>query len=171
MEFSELIQKRYSVRAYLPTPVENDKLQKVLEAARIAPTAANRQPFQLIVIHTMGREDELRHLYHREWFIQAPIIICAVGLTSQAWVRGADGANYAEIDVAIALDHLILEATNQGLGTCWIAAYNPDAVRQALNLPEDVEPIAMTPLGYPADQPPSTKVRKPLSELVRYERW
>jgi nitroreductase len=171
MEFSEVIQQRYSVRAYKPDPVENDKLEKILEAARIAPTAANRQPFQLVVIHTKGREAELRRMYHREWFVQAPIIICAVGLTPQGWVRGADGKNYTEVDVTIALDHLILEAANQGLGTCWIAAFNPDAVRQALDLPEEVEPIALTPLGYPADQSPPKKTRKSLSELVRYERW
>ncbi len=171
MEFSELIGQRYSVRAYKPIPVENEKLEKVLDAARLAPTAANRQPFQLIVIHTHGREAELRRMYHREWFIQAPIIICAVGLTSQGWVRGTDGKNYTEVDGTIALDHLILDAANQGLGTCWIAAFNPDAVRQALGLPEEVEPIALTPLGYPADQPPLNKVRKPLRELVRYERW
>jgi len=171
MEFSELIQKRYSVRAYQSDPVENDKLEKVLDAARFAPTAANRQPFQLIVIHTKGREAELRRMYHRDWFVQAPIIICAIGLTSHGWVRGADGKNYTDVDVAIAMDHLILEAANQGLGTCWIAAFNPDAVRQALGLPEEVEPIAFTPLGYPADQPPPKKARKLLSELVRYERW
>jgi nitroreductase len=171
MEFSELIQHRYSVRAYKPDMVEDDKLLKVLDAARLAPTAANRQPFQLIVIHTQGREAELRRMYHREWFIQAPIIICAVGLNPQGWVRGADGRNYTDIDVTIAFDHLILEAANQGLGSCWIAAFNPDAVRQVLGLPEEAEPIALTPLGYPADQPPSQKSRKPLKELVRYERW
>lgn len=171
MEFSELIRQRYSVREYKPIPVENEKLEKVLDAARLAPTAANHQPFQLIVIHTKGREAELRRMYHREWFIQAPIIICAVGITTQGWVRGGDGKNYTEVDVSIAFDHLILEAANQGLGTCWIAAFNPDAVRQALGLPEEVEPIALTPLGYPADQPPLNKVRKPLRELVRYERW
>jgi len=171
MEFSEVIQRRYSVRAYKPDLVEDDKLERVLEAARVAPTAANRQPFQLIVIHSRGREAELRQMYHREWFIQAPIIICAVGLTQQGWVRGADGKNYTDVDVTIAMDHLILEATNQGLGTCWIAAFNPDAVRQVLGLPEEVEPIALTPLGYPADQPTPNKARKSISELVRYERW
>lgn len=171
MEFSELIHQRYSVRAYKPDPVENDKLEIVLDAARLAPTAANRQPFQLVVVHTRGREAELRHMYHREWFIQAPLVICAVGLAQQGWVRGADGKNYTDIDVAIALDHLILAAANQGLGTCWIAAFNPEAVRQVLGLPEEVEPLALTPLGYPADLPPAKKLRKPVSELVRYERW
>jgi nitroreductase len=171
MEFSELIKQRYSVRSYKSLPIENEKLEKILDAARLAPTAANRQPFQLIVVHTEGREDELRKMYHREWFVQAPIIICAVALTTQGWVRGADGKNYTEVDIAIMFDHMTLEAANQGLGTCWIAAFNPDAVRQVLGLPDDVEPIALTPLGYPADQAPSKKVRKPVSELVRYERW
>jgi nitroreductase len=170
MEFSELIKNRYSVRAYKPIPVDDEKLGRILEAARLAPTAANRQPFQLVVMHTKDRKTELRRIYHREWFIQAPIIIFAVGLAAQGWVRGADGKNYTDVDIAIMFDHLILEATNQGLGTCWIAAFNADAVRQTLDLPDEVEPIALTPLGYPADLP-SKKVRKPISELVRYERW
>ena len=169
MEFSELIAKRYSVRAYRPEPVEDDKLRQVLEAARLAPTAANRQSFQLIVVHTADRKAELKRVYHREWFLQAPLIIFACAVPSQAWVR-RDGKNYADVDVTIAMDHLILAAANLGLGTCWIAAFDPKAAREVLGLPEDVELIALTPLGYPADQPGS-KERKPLSELVRYEHW
>ncbi len=170
MNFSELVTKRYSVRAYKPDSVEDEKLLQVLEAARMAPTAANRQPFQLIVIHTEGREDELQRIYGQKWFTQAPLIICACALPSQGWVRKFDRENYSAVDVAIAMDHLILEAANLGLGTCWIAAFEPDAAREILGLPEDVEPIAFTPLGYPADSPRAKK-RKPLSELVRYERW
>ncbi|MDY7075320.1 MAG: nitroreductase family protein [Chloroflexota bacterium] len=170
MEFSELIGKRYSVRAYRPDPVEDEKLQQVLEAARLAPTAANRQPFQLIVIRTEGREGELKRIYGRDWFVQAPVIICACGIPAQGWVRRGDGKNYTDVDVSIAMDHLILAATDVGLGTCWIAAFNPDAAREVLGLPDDVEPIAFTPLGYAADQPTSKK-RKPLVELVRYESW
>ncbi|MBN2003271.1 MAG: nitroreductase family protein [Anaerolineae bacterium] len=170
MEFSELIEKRYSVRAYKPDPVEEEKLQQVLEAACMAPTAANRQPFQLIVIHTAGREAELGRVYGRDWFTQAPVVICACGVPSQGWVRGNDGKNYTDVDVAIVMDHLILAAANAGLGTCWVGAFDPDAAREVLGLPGDVEPIAFTPLGYAADQPRSKK-RKPLSELVRYERW
>jgi nitroreductase len=170
MEYKELIRNRYSVRAYKPDPVEDDKLQMVLDAARLAPTAANRQPFQLIVIHTAGREADLRRMYHREWFAQAPIVICIVGLPTLGWMRGSDGKNYTEVDVTIAMDHLILAAADLGLGTCWIAAFNPTAVRQGLGLPDDVEPLILTPLGYPADSPTS-KRRKPITELVRYERW
>jgi len=169
MEFAELVKKRYSVRAYKPDPVEEGKLQQVLEAARMAPTAANRQAFQIVVVHTEGRKKELGRIYGSDWFVQPPIIICVCGLPDQNWVR-KDGKNYNDVDVAIAMDHLILAATDLGLGTCWIAAFNPAAAREVLGLPDGVEPIAFTPLGYPADALRSKK-RKPLSELVRYEHW
>ena len=170
MNFMELIQKRYSVRAYKSDPVEDDKLRQVLEACRLAPSAANRQPFQLIVIHTAGREAELRRVYHRSWFSQAPLVICACALPNQAWYRRSDGQNYSNVDVAIVVDHLTLAATEMGLGTCWVAAFDVAAAREMLGLPDEVEPVAFTPLGYPADQP-GPKERKALSDLVRYERW
>ena len=170
MELSELISKRYSVRAYKSDPVEDDKLAKVLEAARLAPTAANRQPIKLLVLHTAGRETELSGLYHRSWFIQAPVLIVACGLPSQGWVRGYDQSNFTQFDVAIVMDHLILAATNLGLGTCWIASFDPKIVRQILRLPDEVEPVVIVPLGYPADEP-GPKTRKPLSDLVSYEAW
>jgi nitroreductase len=169
MEFSELIRKRYSVRAYRPDPVEEDKLQQILEAVRLAPTAANRQPFQFIIIHTADREAELRRIYNRNWFVQAPLVICACGIPGQNWVR-SDGKNYNDVDVAIAMNHLILAATDVGLGTYWVAEFNPAAAREVLGLPDGVEPIAFTPLGYPANHP-QPKVRKALSDLVRYESW
>lgn len=169
MEFLELVRSRYSVRAYKPITVEGEKLQQVLEAACLAPTAANRQPFRLIVIATEGREDELQRIYPREWFTQAPLIICACAVPAEGWVR-TDGKLYADVDVTIAMDHLILAARSLDLGTCWIAAFDPAVAREVLGLPDGVEPIAFTPLGYPADQP-RTKTRKPLSDLVRYERW
>ena len=169
MEFLKLIEERYSVRAYKADPVEDEKLQQVLEAARLAPTAANRQAFQLLVLTTAGREAELRRIYDKDWFVQAPLVICACGLPASNWVR-MDGRNYNDVDVAIVMDHLILAAADLGLGTCWVGAFDPAAARQVLELPDEVEPIAFTPLGYPADQPRGKK-RKPLAELVRYERW
>ncbi len=169
MDFSELVKARYSVRAYKPDPVEEDKLGQVLEAARLAPTAANRQPFQIIVIHTAGREAELKRIYNRGWFVQAPLVLCACGVPAENWVR-MDGKNYNDVDVTIAMDHLILAAADIGLGTCWIAAFDPAAAREVLGLPDGVEPVAFTPLGYPADTP-RPKSRKPLETLVRYERW
>ncbi len=169
MDFSDLIQKRYSVRSYKPDPVEDTKLQQILEAARLAPTAANRQAFQLIVIHTRGREHDLKQIYNRDWFVRAPLVIAACGLPEQNWVR-VDGRNYNDVDVAIVMDHIILAAANLGLGTCWIGAFDPDAARKVLGLPDDAEPVAFTPLGYADDEQPPRK-RKALADLVRQERW
>ncbi|MEN6356785.1 MAG: nitroreductase family protein [Armatimonadota bacterium] len=165
MEFSELIVKRYSVRMYRPEPVEDDKLQKVLDAARLAPSACNIQPFKLIVVKTRGRENELRRIYKADWFVHAPLIICGCTVPSQAWVRKYDNKNHADIDLAIAMDHLILAATDLGLGTCPIAAFDPDAAREVLNIPDNLVPVIFTPLGYPADAP-REKQRKTLEELV-----
>jgi nitroreductase len=167
MEFLELVKKRYSVRAYKSKPIEYDKLQKVLEAARLAPTADNRQPFQLIIIQTQGREEELLRIYDKPWFVEAPLIICACGIPSKGWIR-QDGNNYCDVDVTIAIDHLILAATDLGLGTCWVGAFNPEEARKVLKLTDDVEPIAFTPLGYPDDQPRDI-IRKPIEELVLYD--
>ncbi len=169
MNFSELINKRYSVRAYKPDPVEDEKLTAVLNAARLAPTAANRQPIKFVVVRTAGREAELKRIYSKDWFSRAPLVICACSLPGEAWVR-ADGKNYHEVDVAIAMDHLILAATDLGLGTCWIAAFDAVAAKEVLGLPEGVVPMLFTPLGYPADQPRERK-RKALADLLRYEHW
>ena len=169
MNFLELARKRYSVRAYKSDPVEQEKLDRILEAARLAPTAVNIQPFQLVVIHTADRKAELLQIYSKKWFVQAPIVICACGIIGKSWVR-RDGKNYNDVDVAIVMDHLILAATAEGLGTCWVGAFDPAAAKEVLRLPEGVEPIAFTPLGYAADSPP-VKKRKPLAKLVRYEKW
>jgi nitroreductase len=169
MEFFELIHTRYSVRSYRPDPVEERLLERVIAAACLAPTASNRQPFQIIVIRTAGREADLRRIYPREWFVQPPLVISICSRPAEAWVR-ADGKCYADVDVAIAMDHLVLAATSLGLGTCWVAAFDTQAAREILGLPEDVEPVVFTPLGYPAE-PPGIKERKPIASLVRYERW
>jgi len=169
MELRQVMESRYSVRAYKPNPVEPGKLERVLQAAYWAPTACNLQPFRLIVMETRGREAELGRIYHRPWFVQAPLIIAIVALPEEAWSR-RDGANYAFVDAAIAFDHLILAATDLGLGTCWIAAFDPQAAREVLQLPESAVPVALTPLGYPADQP-GPKKRKTLEEIVKKEHW
>jgi len=167
MEFFELIQERYSVRGYKPDPVEEDKLEQVLEAARWAPTAGNRQRFQLLVVQTEGREEELGRIYGREWFVQAPLVICACRLPMEPAPGRRD---YTDVDIGIVVDHLTLAATELGLGTCWIGAFDRAAAREVLGLPDDAEPVVFTPLGYP-DAPPRPKRRKPLCELVRYEHW
>ncbi len=169
MDFRELAEYRYSVRTYLTDPVPDDLLKQVLTAATLAPTADNRQPFQLVVMHTIARKDELRRIYDRDWFVQAPIVIGIVAVPSEAWVR-SDGVNYSWVDAAIVMDHLILAATDAGLGTCWIGDFNPKEAYLVMGLPPEVEPVAFTPLGFPADEP-GWKRRQPARELVRWERW
>lgn len=171
MSFSKLILDRYSVRAYLPDPIDEAILRQVLEAGRLAPTAANKQPIHVIVIHTAGRETELKRIYGAEWFTRAPLVLAVCGVEAVGWSRTRfDGKTYLQVDAAIVMDHMVLAATELGLGTCWIAAFDPQAAREVLALPEGVEPILLTPLGYPASAPGS-KNRKPLSELVHYEHW
>jgi nitroreductase len=165
----EAIRSRYSVRGYRPDPVSDELLGQVLEAARQAPTAANRQPFRIVVIHTRGREEQLSRVYGRKWFLQAPLVLAVIAVPGEAW-RRMDDKPYDEVDATIAMDHLVLAATALGLGTCWIAAFDPAAVREVLSLPEDVEPIALTPLGYP-DRGRAATERRPLDELVKYECW
>lgn len=169
MDVFEAIGARYSVRGYRPDPVDDETLGRVLEAARRAPTAANHQPFRVIVIHTKGREEELLRIYGRPWFVQAPLVLAMIAVPDEAW-RRSDGKPYDEVDATIAMDHLVLAATALSLGTCWIAAFDPAAAREVLGLPEGVEPIAFTPLGRP-DKPSAATGRRPLEELVRYERW
>lgn len=170
MSFQELIRRRYSVRAYETRPVEEDKLARVLEAARLAPTAANRQPFRIIVVQTKGREAELGRIYGRPWFVQAPLVLAVCAVPAESWVRKYDGWNAAEVDAAIAMSHIVLAAAEEGLGTCWIAAFDPKAAREVLELPEGIVPVAFTPLGYPADSLPE-KTRRPTAVLIHIDRW
>jgi nitroreductase len=174
MTFLDLVRRRYSVRAYRPDPVPDDLLATVLEAGRLAPTASNRQPFRIIVVQTRGREAELRRIYDSEWFVQAPLILCVCAVPSEAWRRTMyDGRSHADVDASIVMDHLILAAADVGLGTCWIAAFDPAAAREVLAIPDEGEPMLITPLGFAADASASPRhaERRPLEELVRYERW
>jgi nitroreductase len=175
MTVLDLARRRYSSRAYRPDAVPDDLLATVLEAGRIAPTAANKQPFRIIVVRTPGREAELRRIYDRDWFVQAPLVLCVCAIPAEAWRRTMyDGRSHADVDAAIVMDHLVLAAADLGLGTCWIAAFDPAAARDVLAIPDEAEPRLFTPLGFPADTPdasPRHVQRKPLEELVRYDRW
>jgi nitroreductase len=176
MTFLDLARRRYSVRSYRPDPVPDDALATVLEAGRVAPTAANRQPIRIIVVHTAGRETELRRIYDRDWFVQAPLLLCVCAVPEEAWRRTMyDGRSHADVDAAIVMDHMILAAADLGLGTCWIGAFDPAAAREVLAVPREGEPMLFSPLGYPADDDGDASARhlqrRPLEELVRYERW
>jgi nitroreductase len=169
MGIIELIKDRFSVRGYKPDPIEADKITTILNAAQLAPTASNRQPFNIIVIQTKGREEELLSIYQRDWFVQAPLILCICGLPEAAWVR-RDGRQFLFVDIGIVMDHIVLTATELGLGTCIVAAFDMLNARRVLSIPDEIEPILFTPLGYPLDTP-RIKQRKTIEELVKYDRW
>jgi nitroreductase len=165
MDLYEVIGKRRSVRGYSEQPVEQEKLDRILEAMRQAPSACNNQPWVFYVVKDPEVQDRLGEAYKAPWFVAAPVIIVACGLPDQAW-RRRDGKNYVDVDVTIAMQHLILAATAEGLGTCWIGAFDADVVKEALGLEAGVEPIAMTPLGYSGLEPPARE-RKPMDDVVK----
>ncbi len=165
MEFQDLVRRRYSCRAYRPEPVDEAALERILEAARLAPTAANRQPFRVVVVPTATRQELLGRVYTRAWFRSAPLLLAVVGVPAEAWVR-KDGRSHLDIDCAIVMDHLVLAATNEGLGTCWVANFDVDAARELLGLGPDESPLLFSPLGHAADAA-RLRERKPLASLVR----
>lgn len=172
LNFLELAHKRRSVRAYQPEPVTPELLQAVLEAGRWAPSAANKQPVRFIIVTEEDRRRALGTAYARAWFWQAPVIVVVCVLPEEAWVRSFDGQNYAAVDGALAMAHVQLAAAELGLGTCWIGAFDPAAVQRILNLPDGVEVVGMTPLGFPDVEPnPRPRSRLPLNDLVMRERW
>jgi nitroreductase len=167
MEFIDVITKRYSVRGYLDKEVEKEKLEYVLKAATIAPTGVNAQAFKVFVIDTKKNKDALTEIYGAKWFVEAPYVLCVVGLVDKAWTRPWDMKNIADIDATIVMDHIILAATDVGLGTCYIGAFKADKAKRFLNLDENEVPVLFTPLGYPNAEPRDTP-RKELDEFVEY---
>jgi nitroreductase len=169
MDVFAAISQRSSVRAYKVTDVEEDKLKKVLEAARLSPSASNRQDWKFIVVKNKETRKKLAKAAFGQSFIaEAPIVIVACGMEPNAML--ACGQPMHTVDVSIACAYMILQAHELGLGTCWIGAFNKDEAKKVLSVPGDVRIVAMTPLGYP-NQPPSPKFRKNLDQIVCYEKY
>lgn len=167
MEFIDVINERYSMRCFLDKEVEKEKLEYVLKAATIAPTGVNAQPFKVYVIDTKKYKDELSEIYGAKWFVEAPYVLCVVALKDKAWTRPWDKKNIADIDATIVMDHMILAATDVGLGTCYIGAFKKYKAHKFLNLDENEEPVLFTPLGYGNAEPRDTP-RMDLDEFVVY---
>jgi nitroreductase len=171
MEYSELIRTRESVRNYDPErPVPGEVLVKILDAGRISLSAANRQPWKFLVISSPALLDKVKDCYKRDWLRDAPHILVVLGLKDQSWVRSYDGYNSVETDAAIVMTHIILAARNEGVSTCWIAAYDPRLLREALKPGENEIIFGITPLGYtkPGYNANRIKERKSLDEVARY---
>ncbi len=170
--FYDLVSRRKSVRQYADKDVEEEKLARILEVCRRAPSAANCQPWHFIVLKKTGREKFDRKVLSKEGLRSAPLIIVACAEPDKAWVRHYDGANYAWVDLAIAVTEMVTAATAEGLGTCWVAAFDPKVVRKLLGIPQELQIVALLTIGYPSSPlVKEEKNRKPLEEIVRYDRW
>lgn len=171
MTVFEAIQARYSVRAYQDRPVEQEKLDRILEAARLAPSASNRQEWRFVVVRDADRRARLVEAASGQRFVgQAPVVIVACAKTDGHLMRC--GQACYPIDVAIALEHIALQAVEEGLGTCWIGAFNEAAAKEICGVPatDDVRIVELMPLGYPADSP-RQKTRLPRGEIVMLDEW
>jgi len=169
MDLYEAIKSRYSVRSYLNKPVEQEKLNRILEAARLAPSGSNRQPWKFVVVRDPETRKRLVGACCDQGFVgQAPVVIAAVGLMPDRIM--SCGVPGDPVDVAIALEHVALAATAEGLGTCWIGAFHQNQIRALLGIPANAKVIEVMTLGYPADHP-RPKTRKPIRELACYDQW
>ncbi len=162
MKFSELCKSRFSARSYLEKSVEREKLDAVLEAGRLAPTAANKQPQKVIVVNGTDKLSDAADLYG------APIALIVCADKNTAWKRPFDGKNTADIDASIVTDHMMLAAADLGLDSVWICYFKPDVLRCILNIPDNLEPINILAIGYSGEKP-AKMVRKPLDDLVVWD--
>ena len=168
-EFIKLAEERSSIRKYSDKEVSREVVAQILESARIAPSAVNFQPWKFLIV-TGGKSKQLvRASYAREWFATAPMYIIACGNHQEAWHRSFDGKDHTDIDIAIAVEHICLSATAAGLGTCWVCNFDAAKLKADLSLPENLEPIAIIPLGYSeGDGDARPKKRKSTEEIVQW---
>ena len=169
MEFQDTIQKRRSIREFRDEPVSNEKLRRVLEAARLAPSAGNRQPWKFVVVKDVNKRKALAQAANNQFFVgQAPIIIVAVALMPER-IMTCGVPSYA-VDLAIAIEHIVLAAVDEGLGTCWIGAFSQEDTRRIVGVPDKYKVVTVIPMGYPAAET-APRPRKPIEEVMCYEKF
>jgi nitroreductase len=169
MDVMEAIRSRRSIRNYADRPVEEEKLNLILEAGRLAPSAANRQEWRHVVVRDEETRKKLMKAAKGQAFVgQAPVVIAACAETDNHVM--SCGQLCYPIDVAISVDHMSLKAVEEGLGTCWVGAFYEDEVKKVLGIPDDIRVVELLTLGYPAAVHPP-RPRLPMSEIVRYEQW
>lgn len=178
-DFAEVIGARRAIRRYIDQPVEEEKLQMVLRAARLAPTWANLQCWKIIVVRDAATKQALSDLSNvasggyaanpaRKALASAPIVLVACADPQKSGVL--NGKAYYLVDVGIVMDHIMLTAASLGLGTCFVGVFDEEGVKRTLGVPQNIEVVALTPLGYP-ERIPEPRPRKDLQEMVAYERW
>lgn len=165
MTFKELCASRYSCRAYRQEAVPQESLEYVLECARLAPSACNKQPWRLRVAQSADALAAVGQCYGREWLRTAPTVIVVSALKDEAWTRQADGKCHSDVDAAIIAEHICLAAAEQGLGTCWICNFDAALCHELFGMSASEEAVALLPIGLPADAP-AAKRRKGLADMV-----
>ena len=166
----EAIKRRYSVRSYQDRAVETEKLDSILEAARLAPSASNRQEWRFVVVQDRDTRQRLMKAAKNQPFVgEAPIVIACCAKTDNH-IMSCGQACYP-IDMAIAIEHMALEATEEGLGTCWVGAFYEDQAKEILGIPQDIRVVELLALGYPAKPSSAHKDRLSIEKIVMHERW
>jgi nitroreductase len=169
MDVIEAIKERYSVRSYADRDVSMDDIMELIEAARLAPSASNRQEWRFIVVRNAVARKQLADAARNQKFVrEAPIVLVCCAETD-GHIMSCGQACYP-IDVAIAIDHITLRATELGLGSCWVGAFDAERVKEILDIPERIKVVELLPIGYPADKP-REKRRLPLEMIVKLDRW
>ncbi len=166
MKFEELANIRHSVRKFKSKQVDKDTLTKLLDVARKAPSAVNFQPFKVYVVTSEEKLGAIKSCYHRDWFKAAPAVLVVVADYHSGWKRAVDTKNHADIDAAIFTDHLTLQAADMGLGPCWVCNFDIEKTSELLGLTSQQKPVALIPIGYPADDNIPVKKRKGLDEIT-----
>jgi len=171
MDLYEAIRARTSVRDYKPDPVPEPVMGRLLEAIRLAPSGKNSQPWRFIVVTDKETRYQLVGACRDQKSVgQAPVVLVGCGWESKAFAKMGGYWNALPVDVAIAMEHLMLAATAEGLGTCWIGAFDETRVKDLLGIPKNVKVIALTPIGYPATKR-KHRPRKKIGEIIANERW
>lgn len=166
MDFLELTKKRFSARSYKTDAVEQEKLDYIIECARFAPSAVNYQPWRFLIVKSEEQRLKVQQCYNREWFVNAPVYIIVCVDSSVAWVRKSDNKNHADIDAAIATEHICLAATSLGLGTCWVCNFDLEMLKSNFQLSSEVCPVAIVSVGYINELFVQSSARRPVDEIV-----
>ena len=173
MNLLNLAKKRYSCRSFFDKPIDKELMMNILEAGRVAPSAANKQPWTFIVVNEHPLLQQIKSCYGKSWIESAPAVIVMCGNHANSWKRD-DGKDHCDMDIAIATDHIALAASDAGLGTCWVCKFDAVKCASILGLPPEIEPMVLLPIGFPSDTGNPNRhdtQRLPPDRIIKWNKW